>query len=257
MSRMFESNNPTLRPGYFESDFANIGNTMTIQGTVNKVGFLLILLIFAASFTWKATFASPAAGYGFIIFGSLVGFIMAMVTVFKPTAAMITAPIYTILQGISLGALSAVYTMMFDTPGDKALNGIVPMAIAMTFGTLFALLILYKLKIIKVTERFKSIVITATAGLAFGYLFFFLLQMFGVTTPLQIGGPMGLGIGLISVGLASAYLLIDFDFISKGEANGAPAHMEWYGAFSLMVTLIWLYVALLRVLAELKGGNRK
>lgn len=255
MSKLFESSNPTLRPGYFEGDFANIGNTMTIQGTINKVGFLLILLVFAASFTWKMTFANlanPTTGYGFILFGSLAGFIMAMITVFKPTAAMITAPIYTILQGVSLGALSAVYTIAFDGPGEQGMNGIVPLAISLTFGTTFAMLMLYKFNIISVTERFKSIVITATAGLAFGYLFFFLLQMFGVSTPLQIGGPMGLGIGLISVGLAAAYLLIDFDFISKGEASGAPAHMEWYGAFSLMVTLIWLYVALLRVIAELR-----
>ena len=157
MSSMFDSNNPTLRPGYFEGDFANVGNTMTIQGTINKVGFLLILLVFAASFTWKATFASPAAGTGFIMFGSLAGFIMALVTVFKPTAAMITAPIYTILQGISLGALSAVYTLAFDGPQDQGMNGIVPLAISLTFGTTFAMLLLYKFNIISVTERFKSI----------------------------------------------------------------------------------------------------
>ncbi len=227
---------------------------MTVQGTVNKVALMLILVIAAATYTWGKVLNTGdiAAGMSSVkllmIAGGIGGFILALVIVFNKTKAPILAPIYAILQGLFLGGISAFFESMFP--------GIVLKAVMLTFAVLFSLLFAYKTKIIKVTKKFRAGVFAATAGIAMAYFASFILGMFGVNMSfMHGGGTLGL---LISVGIvivAALNLVLDFDFIEKGAEASLPKYFEWYGAFGLMVTLIWLYLEILRLLSMLSGRD--
>jgi len=222
------------------------GEVMTIQGTVNKTGILLALLIAAAVVPWRQFFEArdPAAISGWIMLGVVGGFVTALVTVFKKNWAAITAPLYAICEGLALGGISATFELRFP--------GIVFQAMALTVGTLFVLLALYKTRVIRATENFKMGVFAATGAIALVYLLTFVLQMFGVPVAfMHASGWLGIGISLVVVVVAALNLVLDFDLVEQGANQGAPKYMEWYGAFGLMVTLVWLYLEILRLLSKL------
>jgi uncharacterized YccA/Bax inhibitor family protein len=244
--------NPALNAKTFKNlpATADIDQLMTIQGTVNKTAIMLVLLVIAASWTWGMFFTqgTPAVVYPWIIGGSIGGLIVALVTVFKKHWAGITAPMYAILEGLMLGGISAVFESMYP--------GIVMQAVALTFGTLFGLLFAYKSGLIKVTENFKLGVVAATGGIFIVYMASFILGIFGINMPfIHESGIIGIGFSLFVVVIAALNLVLDFDFIESGAEAGAPKFMEWYGAFGLMVTLIWLYLEILRLLAKLRGRD--
>ncbi|HLA79153.1 MAG TPA: Bax inhibitor-1/YccA family protein [Vicinamibacteria bacterium] len=242
---LFRTGNPTLGTHSFDVPRVHGEDAMTLPGTVNKTGISLLLLLGAAAFTWNQT-ASPI----FIIVGALGGFVVALVTSFKREWAPITTPIYAVLEGLFLGGLSLTYERRFP--------GIVINAVGLTFGTLAALLLAYRSGLIKATENFKLGVFAATGGIALLYLVSMGLGFFGVRIPFIHGsGIIGIGFSLFVVGLAALNLVLDFDFIERGAEAGAPKYMEWYGAFGLLVTLVWLYLEILRLLAKLQSRDRK
>ena len=213
---------------------------MTIQGTVNKTGLALLLLMASATLTWN----SPEAS-GLIWAGALGGFIVALITIFNKTAAPYTVPVYAVLEGLFLGGISRIFESMYP--------GIVQQAVFLTFGTLGALLLAYRSGLIKATENFKLGVTAATGGIAFVYLVSIVMGFFGIHfSMIHSSGPMGILFSAFVVVIAALNLVMDFDFIEEGAENGAPKYMEWYGAFGLLVTLIWLYLEILRLLAKLR-----
>lgn len=245
------TSNPAFKSEYFQSTAASADNVMTVQGTINKIAFLLLLVLTAGSFTWKMALASPAnlaSVQSLMYLGIFGGLITAFITVFSPRNARFTAPLYAVFEGLALGGISAIYAMYVK-------DGIVLNAVLLTLMTLFGMLFLYKAEIVKPTEKFKAGVISATMGVAFAYMFSFLLSMFGLASPIHAGGSMGIIISLVVVVIAALNLILDFDMIFQGAANRAPAHVEWYAAFGLMVTLIWLYLELLRLLSKLQSRD--
>ncbi len=243
---MIKSANPALNVNVFRNEMRYATtDTMTIQGTVNKTGIMLLLLVFTASFTWNKFFLGQSVDK-LMIAGVIVGVITAVITIFKKSWAPITAPIYALAQGLFLGGLSASFEMQYP--------GIVIQAVGLTFATLFCLLGAYKSGMIKVTENFKLGLAAAMGGLILFYMVSFVLSFFGVSMGLiTSSGPFGIGFSLIVVAIAALNLVMDFDFIENGADMGAPKYMEWYGAFGLMVTLIWLYIEILRLLAKLQS----
>ncbi len=251
------SGNPALK----ESTFLDLGSgtvvsrdagAMTLNGTVNKTGFLLLLAVLTAAFAWNNTFTAtgelaPAAMV--YMWGGLIGgLILALVTIFKKTWAPVSAPLYALFEGFFLGAISAVFEARYP--------GIVFQAVLLTFGTLFALLMAYRTGLIKATENFKLGVVAATGGIALVYLATIVLGFFNIQIPLiHESGLVGIGFSLFVVVIAALNLVLDFDFIESGVEAGAPKYMEWYGAFGLMVTLVWLYVEFLRLLSKLQSRN--
>ena len=248
------SGNPALK----QSTFLDLGSgavvsrdgaAMTLNGTVNKTGALLLMSLLTAAFAWSqvdfGVDGRPQPGFGVYLWGGLIcGFVLALVTIFKKAWAPVTAPLYALVEGFFLGALSAMYNHMY--------NGIVLQAVMLTFGTLFALLFAYRSGLIKVTDNFRLGVVAATGGIALVYLATIVLNMFGYGIPLiHESGIVGIGFSLLVIVIASLNLVLDFDFIETGVEQGAPKYMEWYGAFGLMVTLVWLYLEFLRLLAKL------
>lgn len=244
------SANPVLNKKTFDNTrLASSDGAMTIQGTVNKVFIMLLLVVMAASYTWKFMDSeNPSAMTIYTIGGAIGGLIFALITIFKKTWAPITAPIYAVLEGLFLGGISAYFNAQYP--------GIVINAVALTFGTLFALLFAYKSGMIKVTENFKLGVVAATGGIAIAYFFSFILGMFGINIGFIHGnGTIGIIVSLVVVVVAAMNLVLDFDFIESGAEAGAPKYMEWYGAFGLIVTLVWLYLEFLRLLSKLASRN--
>ncbi len=235
------SGNPALTSKIFlELGRADTANAMTIQGTVNKTGLALLLLMASATLTWN----SPEAS-GLIWAGALGGFIVALITIFNKTAAPYTVPVYAVLEGLFLGGISRIFESMYP--------GIVQQAVFLTFVTLGALLLAYRSGLIKATENFKLGVTAATGGIAFVYLVSIVMGFFGIHfSMIHSSGPMGILFSAFVVVIAALNLVMDFDFIEEGAENGAPKYMEWYGAFGLLVTLIWLYLEILRLLAKLR-----
>jgi uncharacterized YccA/Bax inhibitor family protein len=222
--------------------------TMTLAGTVNKTVILLSLLVFAAMYPWSLAAKGSSAVIVWTMGGMFGGLIAAMVTIFKKEWAPASAPVYAILEGLFLGGLSAMIEAKFP--------GIVIQAVALTFGVLFSLLLAYKSKMIQATENFKLGVAAATGGIFLIYMATFILGFFGLNIPfVHSGGLMGIGFSLFVVVIASLNLVLDFDFIEAGAEQGAPKYMEWYGAFGLMVTLAWLYIEILHLLAKLRGRD--
>jgi len=240
------SGNPTLNAKTFSGFDLTTGKTMTISGTVQKTGFSLLLLMTASLFTWNLAAGDPRAG-GLMMLGMLGGFVLALVTIFKQHLARFTVPAYSIFQGLALGGISKFFETMYP--------GIVTQAVMLTFGTLGALLLAYISGLIKPTENFRLMVFSATVGIGIVYLVSILINLFGSGEQVMMihsSGPVGIGFSLFVVGIASLNLVLDFDFIEEGAEKGMPKYMEWYGAFSLMVTLIWLYMEILRLLAKLR-----
>ena len=177
--------------------------------------------------------------------GAIGGLIVAIVTAFKKEWSPVTAPIYAVLEGLFLGGISATFEARWP--------GIVVQAVALTFGTLFCLLMAYKSRIIKVTENLRLGIFAATGAIAVFYLVTIVLSFFKIQVPFVFGsGPIGIIFSLVVVVIAALNLVLDFDFIEKGAEHGAPKYMEWYGAFALMVTLIWLYLEILRLLSKVR-----
>ncbi|MBT7194552.1 MAG: Bax inhibitor-1/YccA family protein [Candidatus Marinimicrobia bacterium] len=241
----FRSGNPSLNAKTFSGFDLTTGATMTIMGTVQKTALSLLLLMTTALFTWNLPLSDPRAN-GLMMLGVFGGLGVAILTVFKHHLAKYTVPAYALLQGLALGGISKFFESMYP--------GIVNQAVMLTFGTLGALLLAYSSGLIKATENFKLGVVAATGGIAFVYLISWVLGMFGVGVPI-IHGNSNMSI-LFSIGvviIAALNLVLDFDFIEEGAEKGAPKYMEWYGAFGLLVTLIWLYLEILRLLAKLSS----
>jgi len=247
-----KSSNPILKEKAFGKE-ASLGSSMsmTVNGTIEKTGILLLVLIVAASYTWGMFFNSGdtenAIGTmsGWLIGGALGGFAVAIAMIFMKKYAGILAPIYAILEGVFLGAISAIFESMYP--------GIVINAVLATFATFLAMLFTYRTGLIKVTEKFKAIIFIATASIAVMYLLSWIIGMFGGNMSfLHDSSMMSIGISIFVIIIAALNLLLDFDFIEKGSAMGAPKYMEWYGAFGLLVTLVWLYIEFLRLLSKLR-----
>ena len=243
------SGNPSLGNTTFANEGAVGDHAMTLQGTVNKTGVLLALVVLGALYTWNLFFqnGNPAAVMPIAIGGAIGGLVFALITMFKKEWAGITAPIYAGLQGLFLGGISAIFESQFP--------GIVIQATGLTLGTLASLLLLYKLGIIKPTENFRLMIVSATMGIGILYLISFVMNMFGSSGIgfIHSNGLFGIGFSLFVVAIAALNLVLDFDFIEQGAEQGAPKYMEWFGAFALMVTLIWLYLEMLRLLAKLRS----
>ena len=243
----------TANPALSSKSFENLVVTdekMTINGTVNKTALSLLILIVGAYYTWNLFYEQRdiSAVYPWMIGGGIGGFIVALITIFKKKYAPITTPIYAFLEGLLLGGLSAVFESMYP--------GIVIQAVALTFGTLFSLLFAYRSGLIKVTENFKLGVVAATGGIMIVYLISFVMSFFGsglAIMDINNSSWFSIGFSLFVVVIAAMNLVLDFDFIEQGAERGAPKYMEWYGAFGLTVTLVWLYIEILRLLAKLRG----
>lgn len=237
---MMRSGNPALRADTFTKvRSSSSAERMSIQGTVNKTFILLFIALFSASWVWD----KPAQFLPFLWPAVIGGIIVAFVTIFKKEWAPVTSPIYALVEGLVLGLISALM--------ERTYPGIVMQAVALTFSVLFCLLIAYKSKLIKVTDNFRLGVVAATGGIALVYIISMVMGFFGARTPfIHESGPIGIGFSLFVVVIASLNLVLDFDFIEKGAEYGAPKYMEWYGAFGLVVTLIWLYLEILRLLAK-------
>jgi len=253
---LMKTSNPALGDKTFQ-DLANNqsgsltdAGRMTLSGTVNKTGILLLCVMATAAWTWHQFLVSGdmAAVAPLMIAGMIGGFICAMVTIFKKEWSPVTAPIYALLEGLVLGGLSAVFEARYPGIGIQA--------VSLTFGTLFVLLIAYQSGLIKVTQKFRLGVIAATGGIFVFYMLEMILGFFGVQFMSVNGnGIIGIGFSLIVVAIAALNLVLDFDFIEQGVQYGAPRYMEWYGAFGIMVTLVWLYLEILRLLSKMRSRN--
>ena len=237
--------NPALNPNTFTGTRDIGGESMTLQGTVNKTGALLLCLFAAAAWTWSRAGAGDEIG-PWILIGALGGFVTALVTVFKKNWSPVTAPVYALLEGLVIGGISALLEQQF--------HGIAMQAAGLTFGTLFCLLLAYTSGMIRVSENFKLGVVAATGGIMLVYLASMVLGLFGHAIPfIHDNSPIGILFSLFVVGVAAMNLVLDFDLIESAARRGAPKYMEWYGAFALMVTLVWLYVEMLRLLSKLRS----
>lgn len=242
------SSNPVLRDDIFDLS-AGTADVMTIEGTVNKTAALLLMALATGCGVWMAAAASPnpaALVQPWLMGTSIAGFVVAIATSFKPTWAPITAPMYALLEGAVLGALSVLFEMSYP--------GIAMQAFLLTTCTLAGMLMAYTTRLIVVTDRMRSVITSAMMGVFLTYLVSFGMQMlFGTTIPLiHESGMVGIGFSLFVVVVAAFNLLVDFDFIERGAQSRAPKHLEWYGAFALMVTLVWLYIEFLRLLSKLR-----
>ena len=220
-------------------------DSMTIGGTVNKTAFSLLILLVTASYVWNRG-AADSALWTFVMVGGIGGLVVAMATIFKQTWAPVTTPLYAALEGLALGGISVVFEATYP--------GIVSQAVFLTFGTLAALLMAYRSGVIRATENFKLGVVAATGGIALVYLLSFVLGFFGIGIPLiHSSGTFGILFSVFVVVIAALNLVLDFDFIEQGAERRAPKYMEWYGAFGLLVTLVWLYLEILRLLSKLQS----
>ena len=237
LNRFGRSGNPAFSKGFGINESIS-GEVMTLDGTVNKTGILLTLCVGGAYFGWN----SP----GLIIPSILIGLVIAIFTIFRPKNSPYTAPAYAAIEGIALGGI----TMILETQYP----GIGIQAIGLTFGILASLLFCYKSGIIKPTENFRLMIFAGTMGILILYLVSFIMRFFGISIGfIHSNGLFGIGFSLFVVAIAALNLVLDFDFIEEGAEKGMPKYLEWYGAFSLMVTLIWLYLEILRLLAKIRS----
>ncbi len=253
---LFKSGNPTLSEKRFKDtvldDVVTYENAMTVKGTLQKFGFLMLMVLGTSFYSWKE-FAEGGNVMPLILTGAIGGLAVAIVLMFKKQWSPYLAPAYALLEGLFVGAISAQYSAAF---AEQAPNIIIN-AVGLTLGTAVAMYLLYSFKIIKATEKFKSIIITATTGIAIFYIIVMVMRMFGYNniTFLHEGSLMGIGFSLFVVAIAALNLILDFDMIEQGAEHGAPKYMEWYGAFGLLVTIVWLYLEILRLLSKLSSRD--
>ena len=257
MAELMRTSNPALNENVFAPSRSYSGtDTMSIQGTVNKTFVLLFILLAAAAWVWNKL-QQPVTPFGdvvgemtanvtpFMLAGVIGGFIIGLVTVFKKEWAPVTAPIYAFCEGLAIGGISGYFELSYP--------GIVIQAVTLTFCTLFCLLAAYKSGLIRATENFKLGVVAATGAICLVYFIDIVLGFFHHQVPfIHSSGPLGIGVSLFIVTIAALNLVLDFDFIENGARQGAPKYMEWYAAFGLMVTLIWLYLEILRLLSKMR-----
>lgn len=252
---IFKSSNPVLTEKKFRDtildEVVNHENAMTVRGTMNKFGFLFLMVMGTAFYAWKE-FADGGQVMPLILTGGIGGLVIAIVINFKKEWSPYLAPAYALLEGLFVGGISAYFSFAF---AEQAPN-IIMNAVGLTFGTCIAMYLLYTFKIIKATAKFKAIVITATAGIMIFYMITFLLGLFGISIPfLHESSALGIGFSIFVVALAALNLILNFDMIETGAELGAPKYMEWYSAFGLLVVIVWLYLEILRLLSLLNGRN--
>lgn len=247
---LFKSGNPALSEKQFEKSLTvDHGDSMTVRGTMNKFGFLMLMVMAGAAFAWQ-WFDAGKNPMPLMIGGALGGLVVALIIVFKKEWSGYLAPAYAILEGLFVGAISAYFNFIFQ----EKYPGIISHAVLLTFAVAASMYLLYALRIIKVTERFRSILFVATASIAFFYLLTWILGFFGIHFAfLTTGSTFGIIFSLAVIAIAALNLILDFDMIEKGSEMGAPKYMEWYGAFGLLVTLVWLYLEILRLLAKMNS----
>lgn len=252
MRELMKTSNPALKTSAFRNPSALTGERMSVNGTIGKSFILLVLVLVTAVWCWMRFYSvlaaqGPEVAAGtvspFLIGGAIGGLVLALVTAFKPTWAFVSAPLYALAEGLVVGGVSALFELRYP--------GIVIQAVALTLAVAFGMLILYRTGIIKVTDRLRRMIFAATFGIVIFYALTWLVSLFGVDTTMVYGHtPLSIGISLFIVGIAAFNLVLDFDMISQQSQLGAPRYMEWYGAFALMVTLIWLYLEILRLLGN-------
>jgi len=256
MMNLTKSSNPVFKENVFSRDFSSQSEVMTVNGTVNKTALMLLIVIASAIFVWNKFFAAmqvnpeggAAAVMPWVIGGGIGGLITALVTAFRPKSAGISAPIYAIFEGLLLGGISAIFESMYP--------GVVMRAVLLTLAVFFAMLFLYRSGIIKVTKKLQMGIFAATAGIAAVYLVSFIGGFFGMEFSFLHGNSnFSIGFSLVVVAIAALNLVMDFSFIERATESGSPKYMEWYGAFGLMVTLIWLYLEILRLLSKLASRD--
>ena len=242
----------TGNPGLNDRTFASLPRLgigvegMTLKGTIDKSFLMLVVLMVAAFWPWSQMAGGDVqAVSSTMMLGLIGGFVLALIISFKATLAPYLAVPYAALEGLAVGGISAIF--------EQRYHGIAIQAVGLTFGVLAVLLVAYRMRLIRVTNQFRAMVIGATGGIALLYLATMVLGFFHVSVPvLYAATPLGIGISLVIVGVAALNLVLDFDLIERGVAGGAPKYMEWYAAFGLMVTLVWLYIEMLRLLSKVR-----
>ena len=253
---IFNSSNPTLSEKIFSRSLEEQGvGTMTVRGSMQKFGFLMLLVLAGAAYTWKLyySFAVPTMMTFFFV-GMIGGMICAFATIFVPKLAKYLSPAYALLEGFVLGGLSAIVNDKFKA----SYPNIIMEAVLLTFGVAFAVFLLYNFRIIQATNKFKAVILSSMVGIAIFYVIDIVLGFFGVRIPFMEFGNnsvIGIGVNLFIVVIAAFSLVLNFDQIETGEKMGAPKYMEWYGAFGLLVTLVWLYLEILQLLSRFSNNR--
>ena len=252
---IFKSGNPTLTEKMFDKSTAVMAENqgvMSVRGAINKFGFLMLMVIAGAAYNWQLFQELKQSTMTILMMvGAIGGFVIALGITFKPNWAAYLAPAYGLLQGLFIGGISAIMNKVFEAKYP----GLVMQAVGLTFGVALAMFLLYNFRIIKATEKFKSVIIASTLGIGIFYLITMVLNMFGVNVSfMHDSSLLSIGISLFIVGIAAMNLILDFDMIEQGAERGAPKFMEWYGAFGLLVTIVWLYIEMLKLLSKL--GSR-
>ena len=258
---LFKSGNPTLSEKRFKDtildEVVDQGNVMTVKGTLNKFGFLFLMTLGTAFYAWTE-FSGGGNVWPLVLTGAIGGFVIAIILIFKKEWSPYLAPAYALLEGLFVGGISAAFEFQATSSTEgfysNGYSGIVAQAIGLTFAVVTAMYLLYKFKIIQATKKFKAIILTATIGLALFYFAVWMISMFGGAVPtfLYQGSALGIGFSIFVVALAAMNLILDFDMIEQGAELGAPKYMEWYSAFGLLVTIVWLYLEILRLLSKLR-----
>jgi uncharacterized YccA/Bax inhibitor family protein len=253
---IFESGNPTLSEKIFNRSLADgHEGTMTVRGSINKFGFLMLMVIAGAIFTWREfTLGRPGTAQTFMFIGLFGGLITGFIISFKPNTARYLSPVYGIFEGFLLGAVSVIINAMVG----KKYPGIIPQAVGLTFAVAVGMFLLYNFRIIKPTAKFKAVIMSSIAGIFLFYLVVMILSFFHVNISFMSwndASPLGIGFSLFVIAIAALSLILDFERIETGEAMGAPKYMEWYGAFGLLVTMVWLYLEILKLLTRF-ASNR-
>jgi uncharacterized YccA/Bax inhibitor family protein len=252
---IFKSSNPVLSEKRYRDtildEVVSHENAMTVKGTLQKFGFLFLMVMGTAFYSWKE-FADGGNVMPLIWTGAFGGLGVAIILMFKKEWSPYLAPAYALLEGLFVGAISAYYNFAFaETAPNIIMN-----AVGLTFGTCIAMYLLYTFKIIKATAKFKAIVVTATAGIFIFYMINLVLGLFGISIPfLHESNALGIGFSVFVVALAALNLILNFDMIESGAELGAPKYMEWYSAFGLLVVIVWLYLEILRLLSLLSGRD--
>ena len=247
---VYRSGNPALNPQYFQGGVAS--ERMTLEGTINKTLTLLGLVSITAMLSYSIIGNNPAIGGIMTIGGAVLATILALVILFvRPQSPQVLMSMYAILEGLFIGGFS----YMIENYYLGGTEGVVLQALVGTMAVFFTMLGVYKFGLIKPTEKFVLVVSSLVGAIMILYLFNFILMMFGTTVPfLHSSGPIGIGISVVFIVVAALFLIVDFGMIENGVKYGAPKNMEWYGAFGLVLTLVWLYIEMLKLVAKLRDN---